>query len=244
MNTSRYARIDHIRAAAVLSMVLYHALWDLVYLYGLHLPWYRGIPGFLWQQSICWTFILLSGFCHSMSKNPRKAAMRVFLAGLLVSAVTWIFTPDIKISFGVLTLLGSSGLLLWVLSPALSRLSPAVGLGLGTALFALTRNVNSGYLGFWGMRILELPRALYANWFTSFLGFPFPRFSSSDYFSLFPWFFLFLCGYCLNRLFREKECLKLLQGRDVPLMRRISRHSLLIYLLHQPLLSVLFSLIF
>ena len=39
-------------------MILYHAIWDLVYLYGFDWQWYLGPVGTLWQQAICWTFIL------------------------------------------------------------------------------------------------------------------------------------------------------------------------------------------
>ena len=62
----RYFWFDNMRAIAMISMILYHGVWDLVYLYGVDFPWYEGKMAFLWQQSICWTFILLSGFCFSL----------------------------------------------------------------------------------------------------------------------------------------------------------------------------------
>ena len=37
-------------------------MWDLVYIFGIRMDWYEGLPGYVWQQSICWTFILLSGY--------------------------------------------------------------------------------------------------------------------------------------------------------------------------------------
>lgn len=58
----RYALIDGIRGLAIVNMILYHAIWDLVYLYGFDWQWYLGPVGTLWQQAICWTFILVSGF--------------------------------------------------------------------------------------------------------------------------------------------------------------------------------------
>ena len=54
---------DVLRGLTVVSMVLFHGMWDAVFLFGLRAPWYTALPGYLWQQSICWTFILLSGFC-------------------------------------------------------------------------------------------------------------------------------------------------------------------------------------
>lgn len=240
----RYSRIDNIRAIAIISMVLYHAAWDLVFLYGFKWQWYKELPGFIWQQSICWTFILLSGFCHSMGRKPYKNALKVFGAGLLVSAVTWIFTPNIKITFGVLTLLGSSGLILSALDKPLRKLNPIAGIVIFAALFALTRAVNSGYLGLGDFRLVELPRFLYANCLSTYLGFPFRGFSSSDYFSLLPWLNLYLVGYYIHKLFKKRDLMKLCSGVEIKPLHFLSRHSLMIYLLHQPILSGLFYLVF
>lgn len=240
----RYSRIDNIRAIAIISMVSYHAVWDLVFLYGFKWQWYKDLPGFIWQQSICWTFILLSGFCHSMSRQPFKNAMKVFLAGLLVSAVTWILAPNIRITFGVLTLLGSAGLIVAALDKPLKKLNPFVGILIFAALFALTRAVNSGYLGFGDFRLLELPRSLYANYLSTYLGFPFRGFSSSDYFSLLPWLNLYLVGYYINKLFVKNNLMALCSGAEIKPLRFLSRHSLVIYLLHQPILSALFYMVF
>ena len=51
-------------------MIAYHACWDLVYLFHADWDWYRGTGAYIWQQSICWTFILLSGFCFSLGRRP------------------------------------------------------------------------------------------------------------------------------------------------------------------------------
>ena len=56
----RYALLDELRGLDLVSMMLYHACWDLVFLFGVEMKWYAATPGHLWQQSICWVFILLS----------------------------------------------------------------------------------------------------------------------------------------------------------------------------------------
>ena len=86
--------IDNIRAIAMISMIIFHAVWDLVYLYGMDWAWYRSDMAFVWQQSICWTFILLSGFCWSFSRNPLKQGLMVSAGGLIVTAVTLLFSYD------------------------------------------------------------------------------------------------------------------------------------------------------
>ena len=60
---TRLHLLDALRGFLLLNMIAYHGLWNLVYLFGVDLLWYRAAPGYLWQQWICWTFITLSGFC-------------------------------------------------------------------------------------------------------------------------------------------------------------------------------------
>ena len=61
----RSGTLDSLRGLTLVSMMAYHACWDLVYLYGMPWDWYRSFWAYAWQQSICCTFILLSGYCCS-----------------------------------------------------------------------------------------------------------------------------------------------------------------------------------
>ena len=122
----------------------------------------------------------------------------------------------------------------------LNRVPPRLGLAGAFGLFLLVRNINDGFLGFAGVPILMLPRSWYANLFTAGLGFPGPGFVSSDYFSLLPWLLLFWTGYFLYRL-RPAE--PLLPDIRLPGFSAMGRHSLLIYLLHQPVLYALLVLL-
>ena len=75
--SARYALLDELRGLDLVSMMLYHGCWDLVNLFGIQADWYYGLPGHLWQQSICWVFILLSGFCvqlghHTLRQRPAQ----------------------------------------------------------------------------------------------------------------------------------------------------------------------------
>ena len=49
----RLAGLDTIRGITLLSMMLYHTCWDLVFLFDVNMRWYAGTPGRLWQQTIC-----------------------------------------------------------------------------------------------------------------------------------------------------------------------------------------------
>ena len=231
----RWAALDNLRGLTLLSMIAYHACWDMVNLFGADWGWFRSAAAYVWQQSICWTFILLSGFCFSLGSKPLRRGLEVFGGGLLVTAVTLLVMPANRVVFGVLTLLGSCMLLMVPLERFLNRLPARVGLVGSAALFFLLRNVNSGSLGFEGLRFFTLPPWLYRNLLTAFLGFPPEDFSSTDYFSLLPWFFLFLTGYFVNRLWRERRRIPM-GGARVPVLSALGRYSLLVYLLHQPVI--------
>ena len=107
----RYALLDELRGLDLLSMIGYHACWDLIFLFGMSAAWYTGWQGHLWQQSICWVFILLSGFCLPLGHRPLRRGLIVSGAGALVTAVTLLFMPEDRVVFGVLTLLGAAMLI-------------------------------------------------------------------------------------------------------------------------------------
>ena len=230
----RHHDIDTIRGCALVSMIAYHGCWDLVYLYGFDWAWYRSFGAYVWQQSICWTFILLSGYCFFLGRHPVRRGLVTFAAGGLVSAVTAVVLPENPVFCGVLTFMGMATLLTVPLKPLLRRIPPQAGLALSMALFMLLRDVNDGFLGFEGVRIAALPDG--ANLFTAVLGFPPAGFHSSDYFPLLPWIFLFWTGLFLSRLRPERDDLLL---HPIPLVTAMGRHSLLIYLAHQPVLYAL-----
>ena len=234
-NKTRYALPDTLRGLTLLSMIAYHGCWDMVYILGADWPWYQSSGAYLWQQSICWTFILLSGFSFSLGRRHWRRGWLVFGCGAVVTAVTLVVMPGQEIWFGVLTLLGSCMLLGALLERPLGRVPAVAGLVLSSALFVLTRSVNRGYLGFEGLRLAALPGELYRNMATAYLGFPFPGFRSTDYFSLVPWLFLFLTGYFLFRLTGKHLAAAPDLGRCAPL-EALGRRSLLVYMLHQPVL--------
>lgn len=131
--------------------------------------------------------------------------MIVFLSGAAVSLITYLVMPDQQVMFGVLTLLGTCTLILIPLEKVLSRIHSYIGLILSISLFLITRNINHGFLGFEGINLVTVPKIFYKNIITTFIGFQMKGFRSTDYFSLFPWIFLFLTGYFLYRIAVKKE---------------------------------------
>ena len=229
----RSGTLDSLRGLTLFSMIAYHLCWDLVYLRGLPWAWYNGFWAYIWQQSICCTFILLSGYCCQASRHPIRRGAISFFGGAAVSLATALVMPEEPVRFGVLTFLGAAALLTVPLRSLLDRTPPRLGLAVSFLLFLLVRDVNSDFLGFAGVPVLHLPQSWYASTLTTALGFPYPGFVSSDYFSLLPWLFLFWTGFYLYRLRPEIPALPDIR---LPGLSVISRHSLLLYLLHQPVL--------
>ena len=233
---TRYHLPDSIRGLTLISMVLYHAVWDMVYLFDEGWSWYTSPAAFVWQQCICWTFILLSGFCFSLGRHGLRRGLTVLAASAAVTAVTVLFSPESRIFFGVLSLIGSAMVLLTPLKDLLRHVPPALGAAASFLLFLLTRWVATGAVVLPGRRLLALPAALYANWFTAYLGFPPPGFYSADYFPLLPWLFLYLTGVFLFPLLRRGGGTELLSRFRCPPLEWLGRHSLALYLAHQPVI--------
>lgn len=150
----RYALLDELRGLDLVSMMLYHACWDMMFLFGIWMDWYAGMPGRLWQQTICWVFILLSGFCAPFGRHMLRRGVTVFAAGALVTAVTLVFMPEGRVIFGVLTFLGTAMLLTGVLEPLLKKVMPAVGLAVSAVLFAVCYPVGLGWVGLGGWKLM------------------------------------------------------------------------------------------
>ena len=237
----RYHLIDNVRGINLISMMAYHLVWDLVYLFGQDWAWYRLDLAYVWQQAICWTFILLSGFCWSMGHHRLRRGLIVFVAGALVTAVTVLFMPQDVVIFGVLTLLGSCMLLMIPLEYVCRRVPPIVGLAVSVLLFAVTRNISRGELGFEGMHLLSLPETWYHHgYLMTYLGLKDATFFSTDYFAMIPWLFLFVAGYFLYRWIGIP---KWFTGHRIPMLSWIGQHSLILYMVHQPVIYAILLIV-
>lgn len=108
-----------------------------------------------------------------------------------------------------------------------------MGLLACAALFGLTRQVGSGLVAGYSV----IPETLYhTGWLGNFLGFPASEFASSDYFPLLPWLFLYGAGWFLHAVWRTGEEHEVPKRKPFPVLEWMGRHSLALYLLHQPAL--------
>ena len=245
MREKRYELVDALRGLALLNMLAMHFLYDVNVVFGREPDWYLRPGVHVWQQYICWSFILIAGFAFPWGrrKNLRRGLL-LNACGLLITAVTLLFLPEEAIRFGILNFLGCAILLTIPLEPGRKKLPPLLGLALFFLLFLLLRHVESGTIALGGLFRVQLPKTLYRFRWLAPLGFPDAHFRSSDYFPMLPWYLLFLCGYELHRIVIPRPALRRLLQTRLPLLSDVGRKTLPVYLLHQPILYGLCLLIF
>lgn len=221
---ARVEWIDLWRSLCVAVMLAYHLLYDLC-LFG-HLD--AGVmdtwPMLAVRFVFAGSFILISGVCVRFSRNPVRRGFVVFCAGALVSAVTG--AAGYPVLFGVLHLLGTCMVLYGLLREGIERRTGPAFAAVCAALFAGTSLLTA--------RVTVSARFLFP------LGLTEPGFFSADYFPLLPWAFLFLAGTGLGKCF---GALPLPRKRCPAALTFPGRHSLLIYLLHQPVYWLFFTYI-
>lgn len=230
----RIWELDALRGLCILGMVVVHFVYDLVELYGL-IEW-EYPPLFTFVQS--WggvLFLLISGICVTLGSRCIRRGLLVFACGLVVSGVTYgmyhfgFATKSLIIYFGVLHCLGVC-MLLW---PVFRKL-PHWALALAGLILVLA-----------GFYVRELPWV--DTYYLMIFGIPWKGFASSDYFPLLPYLGFFLMGSALGKsVYRKKETLLPKVNAQNPIIRFFllcGKHSLWIYLLHQPILSGIFYLI-
>ena len=230
--SNRIDIIDALRGLAILLMVIHHALYDAVYYLGAP-AWFFANPVFTpLSRFFEVVFILLSGASCRFSHSNLKRGV-IFLAGAVaISAVTYFIGNPIR--FGILHFLGVA----------------AVGFGLYQKLRehiktpTLTRRQSDTVRA---LAILTCAAAFALLWnaiyhrtysFEGFgwMGFTYPGYSSSDWFPILPWIFVYIAGNVLGLWITEHRFPERFYTQKVPFFAAAGRHTLWIYLLHQPIL--------
>lgn len=242
--TGRIFLLDELRGLLILNVVAYHTLYDLVYLFGVKLPWFRSEGAYWWQQWMSGSLIFLAGISCLLTRSNLRRGVKTFLLGMVLTAATALVMPGELILFGILHFMGCAMLLFALLQPLLDKIPPRAGLWACLALFVLTKNIYYGNVGIPYLWEVAVPEAFYASPLLFPLGLPHPTFASSDYFPLVPWAFLFLAGSFLGRKIPAGKVPDFARKSRLPLLGRVGRHTLGIYLVHQPLIYALLFLFF
>lgn len=218
MKQERIWELDALRGLCILLVIGLHLMFDL------QLPLLQHPAMVIFNAAVGISFVVLSGLCVTLGRRPVRRGLQVFGCAMAITLVTWgmaklgFLHPTLIIRFGVLHLLGIC-MILWPLFRKLPTWLPAV---LGAAILAL---------GYWFKTF-----TISAGWLFP-LGLMSPGFSSGDYFPLAPFLGWFFLGAVLGRtLYKEKRSLLPDFPAKAAFLRWCGRHSLLLYLAHQPVL--------
>ena len=228
--SKRIWELDALRGLALLGMMGIHFVYDLVDLFGVW-NWQQPAWYLFFKNNYGAVFFLISGISVTLGSHPVKRGAQVFLCGFLCTGVTLAMYllgfagKGIIIYMGVLQCLGLC-MMLW---PLFRRCPDRALTALGLAMT----------IAGWYLRTQAFP-----FWLLTPLGFAPYGFTSSDYFPLLPNFGYFLLGAVVGK--RAYAGRKSLFPRETPplgLFRWMGRHSLMIYLLHQPVLAAIVAAI-
>lgn len=240
----RITLIDSLRGIALVAMASYHFTWDLEF-FGYLDPgtatqgWWR-----IYARAIASSFLFLAGvslvLAHAKAIRWRSFWKRFsYVAGAAaaISIATFVAIPNEWIFFGILHCIAAASLigLAFVRLPALV---PGTAAALIVGLMVIDSHVAPGAIR------SSLFNPIWLAW-TGLAETP-PR--SNDFVPLFPWLAALLAGISLCRVAMERQWLASLARVQTTsnLLSKAGRHSLLIYLIHQPALIAvvyLFSLV-
>lgn len=229
----RVGFLDEMRGLCILLMVAYHGAYDIIYLFGWDIPIFHSAFLRFAQPFVAGIFIFLSGICCRFSRSNLRRGMVALGLGVLMGVFTLLFLPEQAIYFGILHLLGTAMLLFALLQKGLDRLAPLPGLLLCLLLYLFTFGAQRGYLGLPGVAWITLPSSWAAYPWLLPLGF---SAAGADYFPLLPWLFVFLGGSYLGTPFVQRDMPDFFYRGRSRFLGVVGRHTIYIYLLHQPVL--------
>ncbi|GHV48116.1 hypothetical protein FACS189499_06890 [Clostridia bacterium] len=243
-DSRRVGLFDEIRGFAIICMVVYHAMFDLKNLYGFDVPiffedWFDII-----RDIFAGMFIFISGAVCNYSRSNIKRGVQCFFLGMLMTFVTAFAAPDFPILFGILHFLGICMIIYGLAEDFFSGIPPFIGIILFGLLFAATFQLPSGFLGINGVFSWAVPGTVYDAGLLFPLGFSEPGFVSGDYFPLLPWSFLFFAGSSFGVIAAGNQLPQSFYRTRVRFFAATGRYTIWVYLLHQPLIMLLFTLLF
>jgi uncharacterized membrane protein len=227
----RIVAVDLARAAALCGMAVYHFTYDLE-LFGLIPPGTAVTGGWaVFARVVAGSFLFLAGLSlhlgHGSGLRPGPFLRRLAVvagAALAITVATRVAMPERYIFFGILHSIAAGS----VLGLAFLRLPAALTLAAAAGVVAVAWTVEGG--------VFDLPAL-------AFLGLSTTPPRTMDFVPLFPWAAPLLAGIAASRLASGAGIWTRLAGwRGGAAARALGwpgRHSLLVYLLHQPVLIAL-----
>lgn len=245
MEKKRLYLLDTIRGILIIGVVIYHLLYDLSDIFDMNIVWLNDWWANLIRDVGAGSFIFISGMACHLSRNNTKRGIKAILVAILISVVTYIVLPDEFILFGIIHFLGVCMILYDSIGKWFNKLPLAFGALIFFVIFMLSFNVYFGYIGIQGFFTINLPSFLYGNVVGFVLGFgKGANIPSADYYPIFPWIFLFISGIITGNYFKKDSINPVFYKNYVPVISNIGRHTMIIYILHQPIMYGILNIIF
>ncbi len=222
-----------LRGFSIIYVVIYHALFNLAMK---HIWAYKALFSTemeILQFIFVSTLILISGICTSFTRSNLKRGIKTSLAAILVTLVSAVVAPNMTIIFGILHFFGAAMLIYAALKKLIEKIPCAVGIPIFLGLWLISYNIYD--------LAPKMPKSI----ILFILGFNTGH-VSGDYYPIIPHIFLFIAGAFLGRLLKQDKAPAFLRKNPLPFISFIGRHTLFIYLIHQPILygiDFLFTLI-
>ena len=241
--------LDFLRGIALIMMLFMHTSWDFRYEFGVDIFSYLEADWF-WSfvhPVIVVLFVGVSGICSTFSRSNVKRGLKILTATLVLNIGTLIIYKvtgiPCLIIFNVLSVL-TCGIFLYALIAFIEKKTNAnpnvanVIMGL-IGLYIVIVGCNIHYMDNASDSLFFLPVGF------DIAGTP----PMADYMPLFPWLGVFLLGCVIGRTcYKDKKTLFAGKGKVMSAVARpvecIGRHSLIIYLAHQPVIYALLFVIF
>ena len=228
--SGRIAAIDVLRGLALVAMIAFHFSFDLAWFRVTASDFYHDAFWLHARTAILSSFLLLAGVSLVLAQRAQASRARfwrhvsqIAACALAVSVGSYLAFPRSYIWFGVLHAIALSLVLLRPLAP-----HPRAALAIGIAVIA------AGNL--WSAPAFDT-RA----W--GWLGFATAKPLTEDYVPLFPWTGVMLVGIAVGHALVQRQFGPIAWLARAPsTLAWLGRHSLAIYMLHQPLLLGLLTL--
>lgn len=240
----RVELLDFLRGTAMIYVMLYHLLYDAVEFLGADVPFW----GSEWFEGVHLFFLIVlmsvSGVCTAFSRSSIKRGAALLLMGGALTIFTDIFLQGQVIVFGILTYFGVMMIIGGFLRPLLDKMNITAELIMAAVcviLFIMLRDLPRGIIHFLGARYIPMPQNTHYSYGIGIM----PQgFYSADYFPLIPYGFIFLAGAAAAKLVKDNKLPKAVyKFPKVPVINFIGRHSLIFYIVHQPLFMAIAEII-
>jgi len=222
---TRIRAIDALRGTAICMMIVYHAAFDLNWFHIISADFNHDGFWLSFRDLIVSSFLLLVGVSLVLASragiSPRQFWRRIALVGtcaMLVTLGSYVTFPKTFITFGILHCIVVSSVLGWPLV-RFPRTALVVGIVVIVGGVAI------------GLPLFDLP---WLNW----VGLMTHKPATEDYVPLLPWFGVVLVGISIGwwLLKRHMRDLRQMSRASPKWLTWLGRHSLLVYMIHQPIM--------